>query len=256
MSSLAKAACKGDVSAVKRILEKNANINRCTRRGTALIESIIFNHEDVAEVLLGHPKINVNLKTHEGHTALHVAIRYGLRKTVDALLARKDTNVNIQNNVGNTPLLTAVRYKNSHAVGALVDHPDIQVNIQNKWKNTAVLWAMKKERENLVLLLLSNRETDIKIKGEDGKSVLEFARVSNREGLIDKLEQRMKRGRSLTPMPSSKYRESRSKADKAGLSLITAIQKNYNMHKIERLLASNEININAQNESGNTPLLS
>lgn len=251
MPTLSEAAREGDVAAVKSLLENNADINHCTRKGTPLIEAIEFNHEEVAEVLLKQPNINVNMQSQLGHTALHMAIRNCLQISFDGLLERSNTNVNLQNKKGNTPLITAVRYKNQYALKALLAHPDIKVNIQNNWKNTAVLWAMKKGREKLVLLLLTHREINVKIKGEDGKSILQMGKAKNKLDLIKQLKHRQTQKSS----PMHIRQASHSLAVKNGLALIAAIQSNRE-YDIQRLLCLDIIDVNAQNQSGNTPLLS
>jgi len=251
MLTLSEAAREGDVEAVKSLLENNADINQRTRKGTPLIEAIEFNHEEVVEVLLQHPNINVNMKTQLGHTALHMAIRNCLQSSFDGLLERTSTNVNLQNQKGNTPLITAVRYKNHYALKALLARPEIKVNMQNNWKNTAVLWAMKKGRENLVLLLLTHPNINVKIKGEDGKSILEMGKAKNKLDLIKRLKHRQAQKSS----PMHIRQASQTLCVKNGLALIAAIQGNREQD-IERLLSLDMIDVNAQNQSGNTPLIS
>ncbi|KAI5790914.1 ankyrin repeat-containing domain protein, partial [Pyronema domesticum] len=53
------------------------------------------------------PEIDVNAKDLDGYTALHLAASYGLQQIVRILLERSDVNVNVRTNDGKTPLHVA-----------------------------------------------------------------------------------------------------------------------------------------------------
>ncbi|TMW69735.1 hypothetical protein Poli38472_001891 [Pythium oligandrum] len=110
---LIEAAGKGDLSRVKKLLEKGADVNALDKYGrTALHLASFYGHSDVVGLLLGHVACDVNALDKVrvlvsamlgGQTALHYASSSGHSDVVRLLLGH-GANPNLQNKDGETPL--------------------------------------------------------------------------------------------------------------------------------------------------------
>jgi ankyrin repeat protein len=99
--------------------------------------------DKIVEMLLEHPKIDVNLQNNNGWTALMVASRTSntdsTEETVKMLLEHSKIDVNLQNKNGWTALMIASRTSNTNStentVKMLLEHPNIDINLQStdKW---------------------------------------------------------------------------------------------------------------------------
>ena len=67
--------CKrGEVEEVREALARGVDVNtRITRDRTGLMAAAYGNHEEVVEVLLAQPGVDVNCRNDYGSTALHYA---------------------------------------------------------------------------------------------------------------------------------------------------------------------------------------
>ena len=70
-------------------------------------------HNDVVQVLLQHPQIDINKVDHHGRSALHFAVIHDNQEGLAALLARNDiltTSINqMTNKKGETPIMYTVK---------------------------------------------------------------------------------------------------------------------------------------------------
>ena len=93
---------------VERLLTNGADVNKKSGKSQIppLNTAIEFN-EEIAKLLLKHNKINPNLSSIKGNTALHSAVRFKKNQLFD-LLIKKGADINARNQAGQTPLALAL----------------------------------------------------------------------------------------------------------------------------------------------------
>ena len=182
---LISAAARGDLQIVKLLLERGADVNaKDNQEYTAFNHAIQARYDEVAEVLLNHPKFDpnarglngvpplmsyvwrdhkeavqklldrgadVNAQDYDGDTALHGAAQSGNVEIIDMLLA-KGANLNTKNKVGGTPLMWAAVYGHEEAARRLLEH-GANASLKDADGMTARDWAVMNGREKLVALL-------------------------------------------------------------------------------------------------------
>lgn len=102
------AIMSGDIHKIRKFIsEDKNNVNiRDKMEGTLLMESAIFEKEDIARLLIENGA-DVRVRDVKGWTALHFAVQSYLPNTVK-LLIEKGADVNAQDDYGNTPLFRAI----------------------------------------------------------------------------------------------------------------------------------------------------
>jgi hypothetical protein len=105
----------GSASTCQEILNKfpNLNINwRSDRRAnlTALHQACRCGHLKVVELLLAHPKIDVNAFTWKNNTPLSEACHHGYWQVVQVLLKNPNVLLDLKNTEGRTAISLAVEY--------------------------------------------------------------------------------------------------------------------------------------------------
>jgi ankyrin repeat protein len=114
------AAERGDLAAVKRYLEKGADVN--AKGGypewSALGAAVQAGHDSVVEFLIAS-KADVNARSVNENTPLHLAALNG-RKRAAKLLIAAGANVNAKDNDGGTPLHDAVSQGHKDVVELLI----------------------------------------------------------------------------------------------------------------------------------------
>ncbi len=208
--------------------------------GTALVLAALDGYGDIVELLLKHRKIDVNLQDNKGATALMCASQEGYSDIVK-MLREKGADVNTKAINGATALLYAVRYGHIKAVQELLKYENIDVNkLYGLLRTTVLFHAIQTGNTEIARVLLSR--SDIKIQDFTnvlGFNYLMFAIMDGHEDivkiLLDKKEDINKKAwRGFTP-------------------LMLAIDTG-NARIVNLLLSQPNIDINAQNEDGETAL--
>jgi ankyrin repeat protein len=127
---------------------------------TPLSVAIINNKRDIIDLLLNHPKIDVNVyvnvdvkyKYIDG-TVLHIAIRTNDIEIVNLLLSHKNTKDKINVNK-NTPLHYAIANKKTEIIKVLLKHPKINVKLKNSYNDTPLHLAVEYGLTDIVKLLI------------------------------------------------------------------------------------------------------
>lgn len=71
---------------------------------TCFLSAVVKENNNTVQLLLTHPKLDVNYQNANQKTALHLAIEYKNIEAIDYLFTSKDLNINIVDNRGFTPL--------------------------------------------------------------------------------------------------------------------------------------------------------
>lgn len=216
------AAQKGDLDALKDLLNKGANINEQDKDGKTPLYTTIENlHSDAAEFLI-NVGADGKLATANGETPITAAAQYHMAPIVELLL-QKGSSVegrDVFHPQAYTPLLAAASngevdicdfllkhgaqlnatlgdYQtplhwaagNGHqpVVELLLKQPNVQVNAQDFWKQTPLHNAVKAENSAIVQLLLdAGAKKDI--KDYQGKTPLDLAHELRNDDIVNILK--------------------------------------------------------------------
>ena len=130
----------GDIEGVQAAIDDGANVNEEDDSGwTGLMWALGKRHNNVVQLLLNHPQIDVNKVDSGGQCALHYAGFRDNHEGMAALLARQDlTTINQMNDDGRTPIMEAVHqfmsavYKNNlNCFNLLLAHPEVDLDTRD-----------------------------------------------------------------------------------------------------------------------------
>ncbi len=148
---LHKAAQKGHLKVVKYLIRKGADVNAKDRYGyTPLHLSVSEDHEDVVAYLV-KMGADVNARDGQGFTPLHVAAMEGKWEMVRYLLD-SGADVNVRNNDGETPLFWVARHGNVEMVKYMIKK-GAKLNVRNVEGKTPCDVAKKWKRKAVIPLL-------------------------------------------------------------------------------------------------------
>ena len=120
-----------NVQSLFQILIKNPKlINEKDNKGETLLSyAIERDRNDIFDLILTSPILDLNYQNKEGNSYLHIAIQFEREKMIKSLI-EKGINLNIQNNDGNTPLHIAHFIGNKKIINLLNDN-NIDFTIKN-----------------------------------------------------------------------------------------------------------------------------
>ena len=118
--------------------------------------------------------IDVNVRSVNGITPLHLATSNGFARAVSFLCSIKSVNVNARNLRGETPLHFAT-LGNVETLIALCQRPDIDLNAVNEDGETPLFFAIKSENVEMVRYLLSFPKLNRKIQSRNGQTPASLA---------------------------------------------------------------------------------
>jgi uncharacterized protein len=167
-SPVADAAMRGDVSAVRALLQRGADVNAAQGDGmTALHWAAEHGDHDLAAVLL-ESGANPGAETRIGrHTPLHVAAQGGHHLVVRTLLQTKAgrAGVNATTTTGAAALHFAAASGSTETVAILLDS-GADVNVREpQWGQTPLMFAAASGRADVVGVLLV-RGADVRATGK------------------------------------------------------------------------------------------
>lgn len=140
-----------------------------------------YGANEVLNLLLAHPEIDVNLGKNE-RTALDVAAISGLCETVRILLTRGSAHGIEFNNLdrnGRTVFCNAIEHFD--LVQELLNNQEIDVNLGEK---VPIQLAIRNESIPIVKLLLDSHRIDISKLDEDGNTLLHLAMFNNKSDIL------------------------------------------------------------------------
>ncbi|XP_077994497.1 uncharacterized protein LOC144448217 [Glandiceps talaboti] len=114
------AACAGRLQAIQLLLKYGADMTVvCDREKTVLHKAAEWGHLDVVKYFVSQCHFDVNMRSRDGITPLHLAAAYGNTDTVMFLLDHKAL-ISLQSHYRETPLFWAVAHGNVDVVKLLV----------------------------------------------------------------------------------------------------------------------------------------
>ena len=162
---LLDACCRGDLDAVKDLINCGVNIN-CMPipGGVPLIQAVSCNRIEIVEYLLTYNNLYINKLTGNGHRSIHAASLLDNSSVLRALLKRQDINVNVRRNNFITPLCLAVDKNKTENIKILIAHgaevlqtvcclyekyinaTEESVQILENWKQYLPQWTTRSHR--------------------------------------------------------------------------------------------------------------
>lgn len=155
-SGLADSAMKGDITAVRMILQRHADVNAAQADGATALHWAVYRDDVEMTKLLLRAGANPRAVNREGASVLSLACINGSAAVVEALIkAGADANERLPN--GETPLMMAARTGGVDALKVLLDH-GADVNAKEKLRGTtALMWAAAQSHPAAVKLLIDHR---------------------------------------------------------------------------------------------------
>lgn len=190
-TALTSAAARGDVKIASALLRGGAEVNAKGRNDwTAFLLALEGERNDVADVLLAQPKLDLKAETPNGMTALMLAVWHQREQTVRSLLAR-GAHKDHQDKDGDTSLHGAAWFGNTKILGMLLD-AGANPNIKNKLGGTALMWAASYGQDEATRMLL-DEGADPRVKDVDGVTAAGWAAKNGRGNLAMLLREAEKR---------------------------------------------------------------
>ena len=123
----------GDIEGVQAAIDNRANVNEEDDSGwTGLMWALGKRHNNVVQLLLNHPQIDVNKVDSGGQCALHYAGFHDNHEGMAVLLARQDlTTINQRDNWGQTPIMLAVKWNAVNCFNLLLAHPEVDLDTRD-----------------------------------------------------------------------------------------------------------------------------
>lgn len=190
-TALIAAASRGDMDIVKELLRGGADVNVGVRGGyTAMHLALINKRDDIADLLLAEPKLDVNARGTDGVTILMTYIWRRRADVVEQLLQR-GADVNLQEHDGDTALHAACNTGDLKVLRSLLVK-GARPNVKNKLGGTPLMWAAVYGYQDAVQLLLDNG-ADPRLKDASGVTAAQWADKNKRTEVAQLLREAEKR---------------------------------------------------------------
>ncbi|OZH54327.1 hypothetical protein AFK68_11665 [Hydrocoleum sp. CS-953] len=238
------------------------NINSTDAKGnTQLHNAIQDNESEVIDILISNGA-QVNAKNNNDNTPLHYA---GKSQEITALLINKGADVNAKNNQGITPLHNSRR----RGVAEILITHGADINAQDKKGKTPLHYLVTNDSQSAAELLI-NQRANINAKDNNNQTPLDYVRSQEMAKLM--ISSGAKFGDSDISANSGKYsllHEAVALGNKNLIELLiangvdiniqdedgnTALHYGKDNQEITQLLIANGANVNAKNKEGNTSL--
>ena len=97
---------------------------------TPLFWALVYGHSDIVDIIVQQPNIDYNVKTEDGDTLGHAAVRRGDVKSVETLAAQESFDCwNVPNSHGDTPIMWALKEDKTEIVEILLECPRVDMNV-------------------------------------------------------------------------------------------------------------------------------
>jgi len=200
--ALHEAVVSDNIDLVKQLIDQGADVNKpfgslnltplhCTvihPSGSPINKAVEGKSAEIA-LLLIKQGANVNAKSKNGSTPLHLASYYGFKNLAEVLI-QKGADVKMKtDDLGMTPLHSAVQRGHFEIAKLLLDN-GAEINAKDKDGNTALHRAalMQQYFNRELSLLLIQSGIDINSKNNQGQTALDVARLVKNEAMIELLK--------------------------------------------------------------------
>ena len=151
---------------------------------------------EVLSLLLHNPNVNVNWRhlNNSDRTALHYALWNGSDEIAQLLLAHPAISVNVKDRNGQTPFSLACENGRVSVVQLLLKDPRVNITLEDHWDRTPLWWAAREGNHEVIEWLIASSRglgdiEETKGKGANGKfTALEIARESKKSEVVALLE--------------------------------------------------------------------
>ena len=135
-TNLWESCCLGKLQMARELLLAGADPNTKVGRDnwTCLMRAIRGNHEEVVDLLLAQPGIDVNAKDNN-RTALHYACHTGNIAILSKLLAVPGILLNERDNKGTTPITWAIICRKPEAVRLMAAVEDVDLDASHNGRS-------------------------------------------------------------------------------------------------------------------------
>jgi ankyrin repeat protein/serine/threonine protein kinase len=140
--------------------------------------------QEILKILLDKG-VNSMAKNDDGHTALHIASRYGSKKVVEALL-ENGANIEATDIEGESALHIAARYGSEEIVDTLLRKKVFDIGMADHRGRTALHLAAQRRSTQVIRLLLNNG-ADVRVKDSYGQTALHLAAEYGSRGVVEEL---------------------------------------------------------------------
>ena len=135
------------------------------------------------DLLIRHPKMDVNARYRNYPSALHFAVGENLYLVVELLLKHRYINVNAKTINDLTPLMMGFEFNSLESVTALLRHPNIDVNARDD-SGKSVLFNYKSNIDyKLFIMLLRHPKIDVNVQGPNGITLLHILSMTRNSEL-------------------------------------------------------------------------
>ena len=130
----------GDIEGVQAAIDNGTDVNEDNANGlgwTGLMVALHHSQNNVVQLLLNHPQIDINKVNHRGRCALHFAVFRDNHEGMAALLARQDlTTINQRSNEGWSPIIYAVCSNSVNCFNLLLAHPEVDLDTRDGYRRS------------------------------------------------------------------------------------------------------------------------
>ena len=188
--SLWNSCRNGDVVGVREFLALGADVNAIVDNFPCLVVAVLFQNEEVVDLLLAHPDIQVNQRDHLGGTALHATSAGTSVSLVKKILNYPGVDFEARDKLDKTPLMRGVEQGTVEVVKAMVEHMGLQMNLRDKFGLN--VWDIAKNRERSEFGT-SNTGSDMlalifAVQGQNGGTGGVLGEIMRLGGDLDKME--------------------------------------------------------------------
>ena len=206
LSPVADAAMRGDVAAVRTLVQQGADVNAAEGDGmTALHWAAEHGDQSLATLLLKSGANPAAVTRIGRYTALHVAAKGGHAAVVRLLVAAK-ADVGALTTTGAAPLHFAAASGSAEAVTMLLDH-GADVNVREpQWGQTPLMFAAASGRTGAVNVLLA-RGADVRATGKvvdiSARNREDSAESRERNARVAEIQKQLAAARAAAAPPGS-----------------------------------------------------
>ena len=128
----------GDIEGVQAAIDNGADVNEAMYYygGIGLMLALWNGHNNVVQLLLQHPQIDINKVDEDRSSALHWAVYGDNHEGLTALLARHDdlTTINQSDHYGRNPIMFAVANNSVNCFQLLLTNPQVDLDTRDDYK--------------------------------------------------------------------------------------------------------------------------